>query len=187
VRSLLRKFTTLAWWIVLLRGVIALLLGTYAMWRPAATLVALVTVMAVFWLVDGVFLLVAALSGRTANKKWWVVLLRAIIGILAGLAVLGRPLVATLFVEWVLVYVLAFLCLFSGTLEIITAIRLRKEIDHEWSFIIGGVLYIAFGLLLLHAPLLSAFVLTQFVGFLAGVLGLLLILFSFRLRETSSE
>ena len=51
------------WWAAAIRGVIAILVGAFAIFAPAATLIALVMIFAAYALVDGVFAIVLAIRG----------------------------------------------------------------------------------------------------------------------------
>ena len=72
------------WWIVLLRGVFALFFGIIAMASPGKTILLLVQIMGAFWLMNGFFIIIAAIFGRIYAIKWWVLLLRALLDIVIG-------------------------------------------------------------------------------------------------------
>jgi uncharacterized membrane protein HdeD (DUF308 family) len=185
--SSLRKLIPSQWWVVLLRGIIAVLFGPLAFARPYVALELFITVVAIFALIDGIVILIAAFRGRATNSKWWVVLLR-------GLLVIGIGLVALLFtlplagVTLTLsAIVLGIGFLIAGGIDIITAIRVRKQIDNEWSIIISGVFAILLGLMIASAPLLLT---TAFIIFLGGfitVYGILEIIAAFRLRRQARQ
>jgi uncharacterized membrane protein HdeD (DUF308 family) len=69
-----------------------------------------------------------------------------------------------------------------GTLQIVGAIRLRKEIDNEWMLILGGVVSILFGLVVFVQPGVGVIALAWLVPIYAILFGLLLIAFAFRIR-----
>ena len=94
------------WWIVLIRGILALILGLYAIFSPGQMLVAFVLVTGAFWLMDGVILLFASVSGHATNTNPWWAGLRAVIGILAGIAVFSQPVLSTVFIVWLIVIIL---------------------------------------------------------------------------------
>ncbi|MBN9277326.1 MAG: DUF308 domain-containing protein, partial [Hyphomicrobium sp.] len=52
------------WWLLLLRGIAAVAFGVLAMVWPAITLISLTLLWGAYTLVDGVFALWAAISGR---------------------------------------------------------------------------------------------------------------------------
>src|SRR5260370_31281118 len=88
---------------------------------PAATLVALTTLLGFYWLVMGVLALVQVFVDRSTPWIWS--LLTGIVGILAGLFVLRHPLVAALTVPTVIVIILGIQGLAMGPLEIIGGLK----------------------------------------------------------------
>jgi uncharacterized membrane protein HdeD (DUF308 family) len=68
-------------------------------------------------------------------------------------------------------------------MQIVGAIRLRKEIDNEWMLVAGGALSILFGVVLLAQPAAGALGLLFVIGAYALVYGAILIGFSLRLRS----
>ena len=55
------------WWLILLRGICAILFGLFALTRPGITLSALIMLWAIYAFVDGVLAFVAALSGSSGR------------------------------------------------------------------------------------------------------------------------
>ena len=70
-----------------------------------------------------------------------------------------------------------------GVLEIVGAIQLRREINNEWLLAAGGLLSILFGLIVLVAPRNAIVALIFVIGGYAIASGLLLIMFSLRIRS----
>src|SRR5919205_305641 len=79
------------WWMLALRGVIAVIFGILAFVLPGLTLWALVYLFGAYALVDGIFALVTAFSGRASNDRWWVLLLEGLAGIAAGIIAFIMP------------------------------------------------------------------------------------------------
>jgi len=71
----------------------------------------------------------------------------------------------------------------TGVAEIVAAIRLRKQIRHEWLWILSGLLSVAFGVLLFLLPAAGAVALAIWIGAYMLVFGALLIAFGVRLRR----
>jgi uncharacterized membrane protein HdeD (DUF308 family) len=75
----------------------------------------------------------------------------------------------------------------TGVLQIVGAIRLRKEIDNEWLRIASGVLSVVFGLILVVQPGTGALALLYVIGIYAILYGILLVWLSLRLREYATS
>jgi uncharacterized membrane protein HdeD (DUF308 family) len=163
------------WWALVLRGVLAILFGVMAFVWPGLTLTVLVLFVGAWMLVDGVFTAIQAFKSETR----WQMLLYAAMGIVAGLITLFYPGISTL----ALLYLIAFWSVFKGVMEIILAIRLRKEIEREWLLILAGVLSVVFGVLLVLMPVTGALAVVWIIGMYAVAFGVLLVILGFRVRS----
>jgi uncharacterized membrane protein HdeD (DUF308 family) len=169
------------WWLILLRGILLLILGGYALFHPGMTVMALTKVLGIFVLVDGVVAILAGILGWTDSRGWTI--LRGILGIVIGIFVLGHANVIAGIAAIVIVFVLAAQTIASGILEIIVAIRQRKEVEGEGWLILSGVLSIVFGLILAAAPLTTAAILIGILGVFAICFGIMLIVLAFRAKN----
>lgn len=170
------------WWILLLEGIAALGLGLFLFFQPATTLIILTTFMGAYWLVDGVFKVIGAFTGRNGDRSWWLLLLSGILAIIGGLVVLGQPLLSTLVTQVFLVYFLAIQAIIGGILAIFWAVRVRKEIQGEGWVIVGGILAVLLGAILLASPLMSVLALAWATAASAVVGGIGMIIAAFRVR-----
>jgi uncharacterized membrane protein HdeD (DUF308 family) len=82
-----------------------------------------------------------------------------------------------------LLWYLAFWSIFTGIMEIVTAVRLRKEIQGEGWIMLAGAASVVFGLLLLARPGAGALALITLIAGFAVVFGVLLVIASFRLKR----
>ncbi|TWT77661.1 acid-resistance membrane protein [Posidoniimonas polymericola] len=168
------------WWLLLLRGVLLIVLGGYALLTPGLTLEAYSWVLGVFVLADGVLALVAAVMGWGESRGW--TLLRGVLGVIAGLVIVANPALFGIVTIWILVTILAVQMIIGGGLEIYVAIKERKEIEGEGWMILAGVFSILFGLLVLAAPLLAGRTLIQVIGAFAIIFGISLCVTAFRIK-----
>jgi uncharacterized membrane protein HdeD (DUF308 family) len=166
------------WWLVLLRGLAAIVFGVLTFVWPGITLLWLVLLYGAYALVDGVLAVVAAVKGGRDIPRAWLGI-TGLAGIAAGVLTFLWPGITAL----VLVLFIAAWAVVTGVMQVIAAIRVRKEIEGEWLLIAGGVLSVLFGLLLFFRPGEGALALVLVIGGFAIVYGALLVGFALRLRK----
>lgn len=161
------------WWVLLIRGILAVLFAVMAFTLPGLTLVTLVLLYGVYALADG---LTALWVGGRA-RAWWFALL-GILGVIAGVFTFIYPGITAI----ALLYLIAVWAVVRGVFEIVTAIQLRKEISNEWMLIIAGILSVLFGGALVANPAAGALAVVWIIGSYAFIFGLMIIVLAFRLR-----
>lgn len=166
------------WWLFLLRGLCAIVLGVLAFVWPGATLLTLVLLYGAFALVDGVTAIITAIKGEQLTSRWWLAIIGGL-GIVAGILTLYWPGLTAL----VLLLFIAIWAIATGITQIIGGLRLRKEIANEWLPIVSGVLSVLFGLLLLAQPGAGVLAMIFAIGAYAIAQGILMVAFSLRLRR----
>ncbi len=166
------------WWMILLRGVCAIIFGVLTFAWPGVTLVTLVLLYGLFALSDGILAIGAAFFGSSPEPRWWLGFV-GILGVAAGLVALLWPGMTAI----ILLIFIAAWAISTGVMQIAGAVALRKEIDDEWLLIGSGVLSVLFGLLLLAKPGAGALSMIFVIGAFAILYGALEILFALRLRR----
>jgi uncharacterized membrane protein HdeD (DUF308 family) len=170
------------WWVVALRGVLAIVFGCLALIFPDITLLSLVLVFSAYMLVDGVLAIVSAVRAARKSERWGLLVLEGIANIATGVVAFLWPGI-TIFVFTILI---AAWSIVSGSLMFASAFRL-KERHGRWWLGAAGMLSFMFGFLLILAPLLGAIVLTIWLGAYALVFGGLLLVLAFRLRSRQAD
>lgn len=173
------KLLTRNWWLVALRGLLAVIFGVLALIWPQITLSALVILFGVYILIDGIFTVISALRDREQYVHWGLLLLEGLAGIAIGVLTFIWPGITAL----VLLYLIVAWALVTGVLEIIAAFQLRKEIENEWLLGLGGVASLVFGVLALIWPASGALAIVWIIGIYAIIFGVVLIALGFRLRN----
>ena len=166
------------WWLLLLRGIAAIIFGVLAFAWPGITLLTLILFYGAFALVDGVLAIIAAITGGAPGPRWWLVIV-GLLGIAAGLLTFLMPGLSAL----VLLFFIAGWAIATGVFQIIGAIQLRKEIDNEWLLILGGIISVLFGIGVMLAPGAGALALIWVIGTYAVIIGVLLVALAFRLKK----
>lgn len=170
----------MGWKLLLFRGICAIAFGAIAITMPLPTVATLIWMIAAFAVIDGVFALAAAISGKAKAyaPTWWLVLV-GVLSIVAGIAIFSYPALSLL----LMLKFIAFWAIFRGVFEIVGAIQLRKVINNEWALILGGVIDIAFGVYVLAFPGQSMMAIIMVLGIFAIISGISLVALSMRLKK----
>ena len=163
------------WWLFLLQGIMAVILGLMFLTAPGATLVALAAFLGFYWLIPGILALVRVFVDRSVPWIWS--LLVGILGILAGLFVLHHPLLAAITVPTALVIVLGVQGLIMGVLDIIGGFK-----GGGFGSIALGAINVMVGLLLIGSPLAAALAVPLVFGVLLVIQGVALVIWAFRVK-----
>jgi len=104
-----------------LLGVLSIIIGLWAVRHAVLTLVALIVFLGIFWVINGLIEIFAALSHRDMPDRGWSVLM-GVLSAIAGIIVLAYPGLTLVGLAVILgIWLLVF-----GILEIMAAFRLRK-------------------------------------------------------------
>ena len=169
----------LNWWLLALRGLVAVLFGVLAFIWPGATLITLVWLFGAFALVNGLLSLILAAKAPKGYPRIGSLILGGLLGILAGLLTFVMPGITALG----LLMLIAAWAIVTGIMEVVAAIRLRKIVANEWLLILAGIASVAFGVILFLRPAAGALALIWWIGAWALIFGILLIVLAFRMRN----
>jgi uncharacterized membrane protein HdeD (DUF308 family) len=172
------KMVTGKWWVLLVRGIAAILFGLAAMVWPGLTIGALIIMFGAFAIVDGVGALFAAFAHRGEAQYWWATALEGVAGILLGILVMVWPGISAI----ALLFWIAAWAIVTGVFEVVSAIQLRKEISGEFWLILSGLLSILFGVFAFIRPGAGALAVIWVIAIYAIAFGITLIMLSFKVR-----
>lgn len=177
---MLSAFTQLFrnWWIVAVRGVLAIVFGILALVWPDTTKLALVLLFGIFAFVDGFSAIAAGIALAPYFKRWWALLLEGLTGGVIGVLTFSWPNVTGL----VLLYFIAVWAVITGIFEIVAAIQFWKVVSGEWTMILSGILSVLLGVLLFAFPSAGAVGIVWIIGMYAIAFGIMGLIFAFRLR-----
>jgi uncharacterized membrane protein HdeD (DUF308 family) len=167
------------WWSLVIRGLVAILLGVVTFVWPGITVGALVLLFGAYSLLDGVFAIIGAWRAARSHERWGALVFEGIAGIAAAAVTAVWPAITAV----ALVYIIAAWAIVTGILEIAVAVRLRQVISHEWLLVLSGIASLLFGILAIALPLVGAVAIALWLGVYALVFGVLLIGLGFRLRS----
>lgn len=166
------------WYVMALRGALAVLFGAASLLWPDITVKALAVLFGLYVLLDGVLVLGTALGG-TAQKDRQVVGLEGLFDVLAGCAALVWPGIT----PKALLFIIAAWAVATGITEIAGALRLRRDLDREWLFACSGAVSVFAGLVLALRPGASLGAIAWLIGGYALGFGGLLIALALRLHR----
>ena len=171
------------WWLLVLRGVCAVLFGVLTLARPGIALVTLVLFFGAYALVNGIFTIGMAMRSPAGKSGKGTLIFLGLLGVAAGIVTFFYPGITALTLLWVI----AFWAILTGFFEIMAAVRLRKELKNEWVLILSGALSVLFGLLVLARPGAGALSIVWLIGAYSILVGLMLLALAMRIKGLASQ
>ena len=162
---------------LLFRGVIAILFGLFAIFKPDCTLRTFVMVFGGFAILDGAFSIIVSLSRIKHEHSSWYLLLQGCLSVLLGLLVLRAPFLT----EMLVVIYIAIWMIAIGALEIATAVRIHRFIKGELLYVFSGIVSILAGMVILYDPTGGIWILSWLIGGNAILFGLIFLIMGWRL------
>ena len=170
------------WWVVALRGVIAIIFGLICFFFTPAAILAAVLFFSAYMLVDGVLAIWSGVKAARNGQRWGLLIVEGVVDITAGIIAFLWPGMAAV----VFVLLIGIWAVISGGLLTYAAFSLK--LDHgRWWLALAGVASIIFGILLFIAPVIGAVVLTWWIGAYAFAFGILLLILGFKLKGKKEE
>jgi uncharacterized membrane protein HdeD (DUF308 family) len=162
---------------LILRGVLALIVGVLAFAWPSVTVLALVILFAVYAFTDAVMEFARAFTGARA---WPVIghVLMALIDIAAGIVAIAWPGPTA----YVLVIVVAAWAVVAGIAEFVAGFAAGETAGLRAMLLLGGLISAAFGIVLFAHPGIGALTLALLFGLFALTYGIAQISLGVQLR-----
>lgn len=161
------------WWLMLLRGIFAIIFGLIALLDPGIALLALIYVFAAYAIIEGVLSLIVAIVERNRLPRWGWLVVEGIAGIIVGILALVWPGLTAL----VLLFFVAAWAIVTGVLEIAAAFT-----TGSWLLALAGVLSVLFGIILFVHPGAGLLAVLWLLGIYAIIYGVVIIVHAFQLR-----
>jgi len=165
------------WWAFLARGLCAVAFGILTWVWPGITVRVVLVAFGAFALANGILSISKAVDSWDEKDDRWLFVLEGLLGI--GIAII--TLFATKVTAVALLFYIAAWTLAMGVMEIVIAIRLRKEIEGEFWLFLAGLVSVVFAVLLLLFPGRGILGLVWVLATYGVVFGILLIVLAFRL------
>jgi uncharacterized membrane protein HdeD (DUF308 family) len=167
------------WKLLALRGILGLLFAAAAFLMPQATFASLIMLFGIYATADGLCAIALGVRDYGEGQRWWTLALEGLLGVVVGFLTLARPQVTAL----ALLTIIAVWALFTGVLEILAAIRLRRHYPGEWKLLLAGACSMLFGLPLILSPGLGVVALMWLMGSYAFIFGFSQLTLALTLRK----
>jgi uncharacterized membrane protein HdeD (DUF308 family) len=163
------------WWVLLIMGIIALILGCFLLAYPIGTLFVIIWFLGFYWFFSGIVTLFSAFSDSIDRgmKIIW-----GFLGIIIGLLIIAYPLYSAFIVPFVFTIMVGILALIYGFVALYGAFT-----GKGWGIGILGILSILFGLLILAEPIYATIAVPFVFGILGVFFGFIAIIGSFMVRS----
>ena len=175
VKDLSKSEKLVPWWLVLIEGIAAIILGIFFLVSPLKTTVLAIQFLGIWWLVSGIMSIISLFIDRTA---WGWKLFSGILGMVAGSLILMYPGWSTLVVPVTIVFIIGIEGIIVGIIGLVQAFQ-----GAGWGAGVLGVLSVIFGIWLMLDPVKFALVTPWVVGVFAIVGGILALVTAFRLKK----
>lgn len=171
------------WWILVVRGIAAVVFGVLALASPGISLLALVLLWGAYAVIDGVTSVVLAARAGREGRRWGWLFFEGLISVGAGVVTAIWPGISAV----ALLMLIAVWAVITGIAEIVAAIELRHVIRGEWLLGVSGLLSIAFGVFAMVSPGAGALAIVTIIGAYAIAFGVLLATLGFRIHSWATH
>jgi uncharacterized membrane protein HdeD (DUF308 family) len=179
-----RRFASTAWWLLLVTGALAIILGLVAMIFTSATLNTILVFFAIFSILVGVVSLFGGLRGRNSDNSWGWLLFQGVASLVIGIVVLRFPdQTAAVFG-----LIVAFWALAIGIIRLVGAFDLKKAGAKSWGWsMAAGAVTLIFGLIFLVNPGFAAETVVFLLGLMALITGIVIVIEAAMTRKTVDD
>lgn len=163
------------WLLVLMQGVLAVLVGFLLVRSPLITTVTLVQILAWYWIITGAISMISIAADRTL---WGWKLFGGLLGVIAGLFVIGAPIFSAVIVLKVYIFILGIQAIVAGGIDVFRAFK-----GAGWGAGLWGVLNIVIGAFLLANLGAAALIAPLVFGWIAIIFGIAVVVMAFVVRK----
>lgn len=171
------------WWLLTLKGVLAILFGIFALSMPGTTLVILMRYFGIIIIIGGIFLIAGAISHKEHNRKWKNWMYEGVFDIIIGLVIFLFP----RFALDIFIIILAIWAITVGFSQLFNAMNAHKEAKTRWLMLLNALIVIIFSIVLFINPFEGAVAVTYLVGVFAIIFGVFITLYSINLKSLNKQ
>lgn len=172
------------WWVSLIIGALAIILGIWSIAAPASTLFILSALFVASFLVGGIGEIIFALANKEILSGWGWTLASGIINIIFAFILIAIPWSSIL----VLIFYIGFLIMFQSISGISSAVELQKMGSKDWGWLLALAIlgFILSFILIVNPAFASGFIVTLF-SITLFCYGIFRIYLGFKLKTIKNE
>ncbi len=177
------------WWLVLIRGILAVLFGILALVLPGVAFLALVFAFAAYALIDGIANIVHAVRVRERDRRWGWLLAQGILSVIAGIVAFVFPLAAGITLgifALILIGIYAIMMGISGIPAAASIVDGGRKVLGFVVAILSLLLGVALLVIVFVSPVAGIVNLVWVIGVYAILFGIVLIVAALQTRRMSS-
>jgi uncharacterized membrane protein HdeD (DUF308 family) len=162
------------WTTLILRGVLALILGVLMFLNLEAGALTVLVILGVYAILDGIFKLGEVYAKNKAGESYRHNLLTAAVSVIIGIMIFVWPRISAV----LLIALFAAHILIQGGVDIYAAFQGRKSLGRGrfWLLLIGGIAQLLFGFWMIAQPVLGGLTIIAVIAAYAMVMGVILII-----------
>ena len=167
------------WWVLLVNGIIALILGLFAVFSPQDTLVTLAKYFGFLVIIAGLILGIGVVNRMRKNEPYTWLLIEAIIIIILGAVIL-------LYTEQTLMIfaiIIGIWAITMGVMQFMILASIKDEIENKNIILINALITVAFGIVLFFNPFTGMKIFTILIGVAALIIGVMMIMVAFSVKK----
>jgi len=150
------------WWLVLIAGILAIILGFTALFSPVDSFGTLSTIGVIVLIASGVVKAINVIKNRNEIPAWGWNLIAALLYVLLGILILSLPFGKDL----LLAFMAGFAVTFEGINQIFNAFALKQVEGSGWGWVLAlGIITIILGISLISSPIFSMAFVVYFFAF----------------------
>jgi uncharacterized membrane protein HdeD (DUF308 family) len=168
------------WWLSVLSGILFIVIGTWVLFTPRESYLALSLIFSITFLVNGAMEVFSAFTMNRETQGWGWILAGGIIDVLIGLMLVSNPgITASL-----LPFVVGFGLLFRSMMAIGVAFDLKSAGISMWGWLLAlGVAGLLFSFLLLRSPAIVGLTIAILTGLAFIAIGVFRVALGMRLKK----
>lgn len=168
------------WWVSLLVGILAVIVGIMSTAQPLVTIGILTAFFIASFFVSGIFETIFAITHRSSLNKWGWMLAEGIVNLVFACILMALPIGNML----IFIYYVSFYVLLQSLMGIWGSFTLKTfNIKEWWVFLLVALLGFILSLILIFSPVFAANFITIIFAATLICYGLFRIFYSFRLKK----